>query len=382
MDDPIYIPMLRAKAGEIDAIGRLAPATQGLVCPMLDFPKQKPEDGRSLASYLGEKIHEITKSWGTVNKIFFDFSRYEPDVEVAGGQHIVDYVFGIARQSRLKPIPVVGPVSMRGPGTHYFEAVSRVATRDGRGVAVRVPYEDFVTPKGLERVLKETLDLVSIEPASADVLLDAGSLALVPPESRDDLVFAEILRTAATTVQASGYRRVVCTASNFPDSMVRHVKGDVLRVPRIEFRVWRLLIRDPKFKFLRYGDYGVIHPAQVESGARVIPPSRVRITTDDEYVLYKGSRDEIRAVSAAALRGGDLDGRISWGASAVRECAEGFGSSGSPADWVARDTNMHIENTVATIIRNAPAVVSSASPVGAAEGLPWLQNPLGLAHSR
>ena len=36
MPDPIYFPIARAKAGEIDAIGRLAPQTQGLVRPMLD----------------------------------------------------------------------------------------------------------------------------------------------------------------------------------------------------------------------------------------------------------------------------------------------------------------------------------------------------------
>ena len=79
MAGPIYFPILRAKAGEIDAIGHLAPRTQSLIRPMLDFPRQKKNDARPLAHYFGEKIQEIKKSWGTSNDIYLDFSRYEPD---------------------------------------------------------------------------------------------------------------------------------------------------------------------------------------------------------------------------------------------------------------------------------------------------------------
>lgn len=75
MIDPIYFPIARAKAGELEALGRLSPRTHGLVRPMLDFARQRMKDRRPLAQYLGEKLAEIAASWGTVDEIYLDFSR-------------------------------------------------------------------------------------------------------------------------------------------------------------------------------------------------------------------------------------------------------------------------------------------------------------------
>ena len=379
MAGPIYFPILRAKAGEIDAIGHLAPRTQSLTRPMLDFPRQKKNDARPLACYFGEKIQEIKKSWGTSNDIYLDFSRYEPDKKLPDEQHIADYVFDISRQSRLKAIPVVAPLSMRGPGTAYFEAVSRIIARDRRGMAFRVPFEYLANRSTLELILGETLALTSLSPQDVDVYLDAHSLSLIPTESREELALSEILRTAAMALRELRYRIVIFAASNMPDSMTHHEKGAVLRMPRTEFRVWRHLARDPAFAFLRFGDYGVIDPGQVEADAPVIPPSRIRTTTEDEYILHKGDRDGIRAVSQAAAANGILPGSSnSWGASCVRECAAGYGNPGGPAQWVARDTNMHIESTVSAMVRYIATDPAASSQTGTVPGHPWLQESLEL----
>lgn len=373
MGSPIYFPILRAKAGEIEAIGRLSPDAHGLTRPMLDFPTQKAADRRSLEHYFEEKIHEIVKSWGTADEIYLDFSRYEPDILLPNGWHIVDYVFHIARQRRLKPVPVIAPLSLRGPGKQYFEAVSRVTTHDRRGLALRVPYEDFKSQMNLERTFKEIGSLISTVPQEMDIYLDTGALSVVREEARDEAALAEKLRVAAKAALDLGVRRVVFAASNVPDSMTPHNKGEVLRVSRVEFRTWRSLIRDSKYAFLMFGDYSVICPNQVESNRKVIPPSRVRVSTEDEYVLYKAGRDEIRSLSRSAVDEGALSGSVdSWGVRAVRECAGGYGNQGRPTDWVARDTNMHIENTVAAMRRH----VRTGLPQSAVVASPWLQDSL------
>lgn len=124
------------------------------------------------------------------------------------------------------------------------------------------------------------------------------------------------------TVQEAGYRRAIFAASGVPDSLVRHKKGDILTVARTELRVWRRIVADASFGFLQFGDYGVVYPGQIESDAPIIPPSRIRLSLEDEYRLYKGSRDEIRAVSQSVVTDGHLHtAQGSWGANAVRECA-------------------------------------------------------------
>lgn len=107
-----------------------------------------------------------------------------------------------------------------------------------------------------------------------------------------------------------------------------------------------------------------------------MPPSRVRATTEDEYVLYKGERSQIRLISSAVLEAGLLDGSRSWGADAVRACALGYGSAGGPKDWVERDTNMHIENTVAAVLRHTAPDTTSTLAESTAATHPWLQESL------
>jgi Beta protein len=374
MGEPIFFPIARAKAGEIEAIGRLSPRARDWVRPMLDFPRQRKKDKRPLAQYLGQKLAEIASSWGTADEVYLDFSRYEPATVIADGPHIVDFVFGLTRQLQLKAVPVAAPLSVRGPGTDYFEAVARIAHRDERGAALRVPYEDFATNKTLERVLKETTALLDLSPSEVDVYLDANSLAFIPESDRDETELTHILRMAAMTVQDTGYRRAIFAASGMPGSLVRHKKGDILTVARTELRVWRRIVADPRFSFLRFGDYGVVDPGQVESDAQIIPPSRVRLSLQDDFRLYKGSRDAIRALSQSVMADGQLySAQSSWGANAIRECAAGYGDPGGPSQWIARDFNMHIESTVAELayyLHLEPAVSAASS---SSRRSPWLQ---------
>lgn len=380
MAGPVYFPILRTKAGEIDAIGRLARRTRQLTRPMLDFPVQKAKDARPLDQYLSSKVQEIACSWGTGDTIYLDFSRYEPDAYLSDGRHVVEYVFDISKQMQLKAVPVMAPPSLRGPGTHYFDAVSRIAARDKRGIALRLPQEDFATKKVLERALQEALSLTSAAPADIDIYLDAESFAFLPTAERDDLVvFVGTLRAAAQAVQSLGYRRVIFAASSVPGTMTRHEKSKVLRVTRTEFQVWRDLVRDPALSFLRFGDYGVVYPLQVESEVPVRPPSRIRVATEDEYLQYKGKPNEIRPLSKTAIGDGALRGQAdSWGANAVRECAAGHGNGGNATTWVAHDTNMHIESTIAAIARYVKIDPMIASLAETATGIPWLQESLEL----
>jgi hypothetical protein len=379
MVDPIYFLVARAKAGEIDALGRLAPSTQALVRPMLDFPTQKQNDKRPPAAYFAEKIREITASWGTAHEIALDFSRYPPESAIPDGRHLADYVFDLARQHSLKAIPVIAPLSQRGPGSAYLDAVARIARKDGRGATLRLPYECFSDGIELEQALAEATKLTGVPAHHIDLLFDAYSLEFIASEQKDEDVLAHTLRIAAGHTRNHGYRRVVFVASNMPSSLTRHRKGEVLRVARTEFRAWRRLIADPEYSFVRFGDYGVIHPTQVESEKPVIPPSRVRLADDDEYFLYKGPRDAIRRVAQSAVADQNLkSSSSSWGANAIRECAAGYGDSGGPAQWVARDTNMHIENTVTAVKKRLAPTQAAATQTEDVRRSPWLQETLSL----
>lgn len=371
MSNPIYFPIFLAKAGEIEAIGRLSPQVQALTCPILDIPLQKRADRRTLEAYLNDKVLEILHVWGNRYPLYLDLSRHEPEATLSNGRPIAEYLFELARLAKLNAVPVAGPLSIRGPSFQYLDSVARIAGTDRRGIALRLPTEYFSTEEALAKSIAEPVRQLSVSAADMDVVLDVNAIPLGDEDLQDHVSLAAMLRRATLQLHDLGVRKVIFCGSNLPDGTVRHRKGEFLKIPRIEYRVWRSLA--PDFPDLGFGDYGVTHPRQSEPDGPVIPPSRVRITTDDEYELWKGGRDEIRSVCASAVDSGSLS-RDSWGASAVRECAAGYGNPGAAKDWVAHDTNMHVTATVNSMFRILPRLVAT----GSYERRPWLQDALDL----
>ena len=211
------------------------------------------------------------------------------------------------------------------------------------------------------------------------LFLDAESLLRAPELRTDELKLANVIHRAVQFSQLQRYRTVIFAASGMPDSLTRHEKGDVLRLPRTEFRAWRRLVQELGCATMRFGDYGVVDPGQIGSNVPIIPPSRVRETTEDEYVLHKGKRDDIRSLARAAFEDGMLPQQVeSWGLYALLECATGYGSPGGPTQWISRDTNRHIENTIAAMGRYLSAEGDSAALSGDEVRGPWLQESLSL----
>ena len=81
-------------------------------------------------------------------------------------------------------IPMTGPESVRGPGYGYIDAVAGIASEDGRGAALRLPFEEFSASDKVERAISDSLRALRLEPPSVDLFLDFETLALLPAESR------------------------------------------------------------------------------------------------------------------------------------------------------------------------------------------------------
>jgi hypothetical protein len=64
MHDVNYFPILRAKSGEINAVGHLSPVTRSRMRPLFDFPVYQDNEKRSLTEYLAETTREIRIAWG------------------------------------------------------------------------------------------------------------------------------------------------------------------------------------------------------------------------------------------------------------------------------------------------------------------------------
>lgn len=373
---PLYVPILRAKPGEIDGVGHLCPSTRQLIKPLLDIPRIEADTPLELQFRMADITRQVSEAWGTAQTFYFDLSRYPPDLVVDTGESTLEYLFLCARQHRLKAIPVAGPVSDRGPGEAYLHSISRIQKRDKRGVGLRIHYHAFSRTELLREEIEHLLHALDVSAAETDLILDAESLTVLPAEVANPNSMVNVLLQAISSVRRFNFRGIVVAASNFPEKTIRTAGGEPVICARNEVLIWKQLISADHLPIVQFGDYGVVFPQEIDPQGVVIAPAKIRLSTADSHLLFKGRPEQYRELCADAIACKQF--RLqppSWGRREIADCASGGGGTGNATSWVARDTNSHIETTAALTVRNMIAVDRlKAAPRAASH--PWLQNVL------
>lgn len=347
---PFYTPILRAKAGEIEALAHLSPAARTGLLPLLDIPKPSTREKEPLSKYLCGKVMSVADAWGSDLPILVDLSRFPPTARVDGGVHPVTYVFRVAKQCRLQAIPVTGSLLARGPEADYLNSVSKISRNDSRGVALRFYQGEFVEPSRFQDVVRSTRRHLGIEPQDCDVILDLEALDRrgIGVENVEEI--AEQVRTAVEGLRDSSYRNIAIVGCSVPESVGKKSDSEPCRSTRIELAVWKKLISDEEFRGLVLGDYAVLYAFQTDDSPPVRPPSRIRLSTSCEHVFYRGSPEMYRQLRQKVAQDGLIVGMPDcWGRRSIVGQGSGYTGVGNATNWVAWDTNLHIEGTIALV---------------------------------
>jgi hypothetical protein len=375
MEDALYFPIHRAKMGEITGVGHLSPRTRTRIRPTFEVQKQREDNETPLEEYLADVAYQLLEAWGSRYPLFADFSQFEPDDNTGDGKHCAMYFFRCLRQQSMLGIPMTGPESVRGPGYGYIEAVAEIAHEDGRGAALRVPFDELSDTGKLDRALGDSLRALELEPSSVDLFLDLETLALLPAASRSVVAIVSALTDVLRRVRESKFRNIVLCGSSIPERVTKEYQWRALRVVRTEYLAWQSLIDTLTQVLVKFGDYGVIYALEQDVNGSVRPPARVRLSTAEEHVLWRAPRKDYIKLSEQVVQSSDFDSElVAWGSTILHQCARYGRGRGGPTEWVARDTNLHIEVTVRAIesfLRRVGRLsgVNFAEP----ESFPWSQ---------
>lgn len=345
----IYFPILMGRLGEIDAAGRLSPRARSR--SQIMFDPILPRKGGSLEVHLTSIAQAIARTWGTSQAICLDLSRYDPELLTESGKRPVEFLFHCAHQCHLKPIPVSGPASVRGPGTAYIDVVRHIAERGERGAALRIPFDELVTVENLNDTIDACLRALGLHENHVDLYLDCGVLWKLPEYVRNSDGLAAVWNAAFAEVRSRPFRHVTFGASSIPGSFRKSKDGKPHRVVRTEMVAWHNLGVKESTP-IGFSDYGARYAHQTEADKPVNPPSRVSLASVSDHVLYRAARIEHRRNCREASGSSEfIDQANSWGKLEIRDCGLGNADVGVPQDWAARDTNMHIETTVRILER-------------------------------
>ena len=333
-----YVPLLKWKRGEQQALAQLGQPERQWTRPLIDVIPESlsgDDDGARIGAYKAV-VKQLGGIWGAL-PLFVDFSLFDTDELAPGGRQPIDLFFDLARADGLRLIPVTGPYR----DAAYQAAVAAIAAVDRRGVCVRAVQDD-VFEGGFNTDLMSTLTSLSLPPTDVDLIVDWGE---IHQHNQGTVAMAAHSIISGLPALAS-WRSVTFAGSAFP-TMLQGV-GMIL-IDRTEWLAWQHL-RGRVSRLVQFGDYCIAHP--VYAPVPFTGSAAIRYTIDDYWLIVRGRSlrggayggfSQFVALSQQLIADSRYCGRaFSWGDDYIYQCAQQTVGTGNLTTWRAVGTNHHI----------------------------------------
>ena len=345
-DHTHYIPCLRWKQGEYQAVFRLPRASKRMFTPLIEIPGigydfEKGTKVKTIDEHLAPFAKRVHEKWGR-QRCFVDLNLIGSEERMVKGIHPVRFVFDRLRERMCSAICVTG----LDRNNVYQQEVKNVVTKDKCGICLRIEIEQAA--KGsFKNELDSLLLKLKVKPEDSDLIIDLGAPNFVPLEGFSKAIWAIV----SSLPYLNEMRTFAIVGTSFPQSMAG-IKRGVTTIPRHEWQLYKILVSDLRKARLRlptFGDYAVSHPEVPELDWRFVKPKvKIRYTISGMWCVAKGKnyRDyglaQYHELSKQILNSNHFHGSsFSWGDQYIEECANG-GRTGNLPMWVQVDTNHHI----------------------------------------
>ncbi len=345
-----YVPALKGKRGEFDALANLADAERPRVTPMIeiipvpwDWTNDVPT--RPLGEHLESTVNRLTSGWGGEQPVWLDTLWLEPGDAVAG-KPALEHLFDVAR-GELEALPVGGP----GRDATHTQSVAAIQVIDQRGVVLRLDPEDLGDPTALTAAVTGWLQAVGVSASEADLVVDFSAI--------DSAVAPGISLAASAIIPTLPYlrdwRTFTVASGGFPVNLSEIKTDSIHRLPRCDWTLWQTVAGRTPPRVPAFGDYGIGHPELTELDPRVIrPTATIRYTADDEWVVVKRRStrhgfEQFRTASTTLLTQPEWEAKAHCdGCAFISACAAG-GPTGNLTTWRRVGTLHHLTHTAAQL---------------------------------
>ena len=349
---PRYVPCLRWKQGEYQAVSCLTREARATITPLIEVPEigfdfETREDHKTIDEHLAKLDKRLSRNWGT-EPCMIDVRLLNAGLRMANGDHPLTHVFSRLRTEGAQAIPVVSAFSDR----HQLRATRKIVAEDGRGACMRVSIEE-ADGRELKSRMDSLVGDVGVDVNMCDLVLDLGAPSFEPLEDFASLVEALI----AGLPYLKRWRSFTLLGTSFPPTLAGVSMGSTV-LPRHEWRLYKLMLGRPSLGRTRvpdFGDYGISHPTVLQGDMRLLKPSAaIRYTINDGWLVTKGSNlrvpgghSQFRRLSEEIARSRHYAGpNYSAGDKRIAECASGRGGTGNLTTWRFVGTNHHLEKVV------------------------------------
>lgn len=360
-DETHYVPILKGKQGELDAIRESAAELRERFTPLIEVPPIPPkyiegEDtpilAKSIASHVTDVAEKLSTAVGTERPFFIDGFYIEEDEQLEDGSEPIAGLFGALREGGLAFVPTIGLDRI----ADYGQSVRDAVEQDGRGCCLRLLESDLESLAELGPQVESLLNFLGLSPSDADLLLDFG------PNVPGRAALPYLINAIPFL---NDWRSFAVASSCFPQNLEGIAQNSIFEFERAEWVAWTFLRSKRKMlqRMPAFADYAINHPELSEVDPRIMRMSpNIRYTAPSTFVIAKGAayprkKDTSRRPGLeASIQYPRLAKMIishpswqgegfSWGDQFIAACARKE-CVGNPTNWRAVGTCHHIASVV------------------------------------
>jgi len=361
-----YLPILKWKRGEMDALRLLFAHDRTQIIPLLELlddtiDPDEPPPVQGAPTAFDRAAAKVLQCWGTAN---FFVDADELDVSAPSVPHPVDRLFAACRQINLSAIPVTS----LNTSAAFLQEVRAIIAADGRGCGVRVDPDDLVDP-GFSASLLGVLGALGVTAGNVDLILDWREIQPTAGAATSLAVGAIV----PALPHLAHWRSVVFAASSFPPNLGSAGVG-VSTILRAEWAAYKLLLAQrPGNRSLSFGDYAIAYPTYTP--APYLGAASIRYAIDGEWLIFRGRTlrgpvyggfSQFQQLCAQVIAHPSYCGNaFSWGDGYIERCGNGQEGTGNLTTWRTVGTNHHL-TFVAQQLANyhVPLTGTAPPPVG------------------
>ncbi|MET3646148.1 beta family protein [Phyllobacterium ifriqiyense] len=344
-----YVPILKWKLGEYQALTKLSAAVKERITPLLEIPSigydfENSRNSKSLDDHLKDFGKRLKSKWQN-RRCFVDLKYIGASDRLADGTHPLQHVLTLAHNEGCVVTPVIALTS----DAAYLQCVAVDDVAWGNGAALRLRLEDF-DRANLASAINDALSAAGVSIADTDLIVDLEDKQFLPVTA-----FVTTLTTALGLLPSLNlWRSFTIAGTSYPPTLAG-ITGSTM-VLRREWEVYQAFVGTlgAEARIPTFGDYAVAHPDPVELDMRLIKPfAKLRYTTSQHWYIAKGTAvrtngfDQYRAMCAAVTTQPFYDGpAFSESDRYIAACAAGTETTGNLTTWVWVSTNRHVTRVV------------------------------------
>ena len=291
-DSKFYIPILKWKRAEQDALAELADEHKDRVAPLIELVMPKPKSlfkdkERTIRKKQEELFHEcitifktkrfsaipdeIFNSWGT-RPIFIDFSLlYTIELK----EESIQKIFKKSYEYGAKLIPVLN----LSDNDKIKNEIKKVFKKYSNGVCIRIVSGDLENIDKLNKDLYSFLQYLDTSRSNVDLLVDI---------KEKGVHYRKYFATSQKIEELVKWRNFIFACGTFPDNLSECKLDKPNNIPRTEWTNWLDLKDEQLNRVPTFADYTVRNPIYDEKLQYFHPTASIKYTFEDEWFILKG----------------------------------------------------------------------------------------------